>query len=135
MSRKTEEAYTHAFEYIDKNVFSLRGASFMVDFELAMRNGIAKIWIDILINTCWFHFCQACQRRVSKDFALAKLIKTNDEARLLYKKLLALPLLPAELILDAFYKIKVQALSSFPVAFRRILGYYDRQWIQRVMFK
>lgn len=131
MTRKTEACYKHIFEYIKVNVLSLECKSFMTDFETAMRNALRSIYPDSLYFTCWFHLTQAAERNLAKMNTLCTLIRGNAEARMFYKKLLALPLLPADRIVDAFHKLKTLALKKFP-QFRAFLTYYDRQWLQRV---
>lgn len=132
MTRKSENCYKHVFNYIEQNVMSLECKSFMTDFEDAMRNGIASVWPNAERNTCWFHLCQAVKRRIVKNSALSKLIQTNPEARDIYKKILSLPLLPPELIVDAFYKLKAIAMTKFAGRFNSFFVYYERQWLQKV---
>lgn len=103
----------------------------MTDFELAMRNALKLLYPDAEHNTCWFHLCQAAQRNAEKCRPFIKLLKKNEEARMLYKKILALPLLPAPLIKDAFIKLKADALSRFGKPFRKFLEYFEKQWIER----
>ncbi|XP_055301598.1 uncharacterized protein LOC129568081 isoform X2 [Sitodiplosis mosellana] len=130
MTRKTEESYRHIFKYIDENVFSLKCKSFMTDFELPMRNALKSVYPNSDHNTCWFHLTQAAKKNMSKLSTLSKLIRRNDEARTIYKKLLALPLLPADLIVETFHKLKTLALSKFK-QFKTYLAYFERQWLQR----
>lgn len=133
MTQKTKEAYTHLFKYIEENVCSLQCSSFMSDFELAMRNAIAEVWPNADYTTCWFHLCQACERQVAKNNALLKLLRSkNKEAIVIYKKILALALLPADEIVGAFEKLATEAMSKFPTQFRPFLSYYRKQWIQKV---
>lgn len=133
MSRKTQEAYTHLFKYINDHIFPLNCSSFMSDFELAMRNSMAAVWPDADYTTCWFHLCQACERQVAKNHALLKLLRSNNkDAREIYKKILALPLLPADRIVDAFEKLAGIAMAKFPAEFRPFIIYYRNQWLQKV---
>lgn len=106
----------------------------MTDFEIAMRNGLKSLDTGASFNTCWFHLCQAARRQVAKNFALVTLIQQNENARELYKKILALPLLPAPLIRDAFLVLKGEILTRFSRAFRDFLRYFERQWIEKVRF-
>lgn len=131
MTRKTEVCYRDIFEYIEKNIFSLQCKSFMTDFEIPMRNALAAVYPDSKQHTCWFHLTQAAEKNVKKISELSKLFRRNEEARTIYKKLLALPLLPAELIIEAFHKLKTLALSKFK-QFKTYLAYFERQWLQRV---
>lgn len=132
MSRKTQACYTHIFEYIEANVCSLNAKSFMTDFELAMRNALRLLYPEAQHRTCWFHLCQAAQKNAAKCRAFIKLILRNEEARALYKKILALPLLPANMIRDAFIKLKAEALLRFGKPFRKFLDYFEKQWLERV---
>lgn len=132
MTRKTEDCYRHIFQYIEENVFSLQCKSFMTDFELPMRNALRSVHPNSEFYTCWFHLTQAAKKQMSKLSALSKLIQRNEEARAIYKKLLALPLLPADLIAETFHKLKALALSKFK-QFKEFLAYFERQWLQRVI--
>lgn len=135
MTRRTEEAYKHVFEYIEREVCTLNGVSFMTDFEIPMRNALKAVHPLVELKSCWFHFCQCARRRVSKIPNLAKLIRTNDHARELYKKFLALALLPHYEIIPAFNKIKAEALSIFSKQFHPFLGYFEKQWILKVFLQ
>lgn len=132
MTRKTEESYYHLFDYIEKNVCSLNCKSFMTDFERAMRNALKSLYKDSAFNTCWFHLCQAARRQVAKKGVLAALIQRDEVARELYKKVLAIPLLPAEFIKDAFLVLKGEILTRFSREFLDFMLYFERQWIENV---
>lgn len=132
MSRRTEVAYSHLFRYIHNNICSLEGISFITDYEIAMRTAIRHLYPNSKFLACWFHFCQAAQRRVSKLPGLAKLIKKDEKARKIYKKFLALPLLPADEIVAAFERIKTEALTQFGKLFHPFLKYFEKQWIKKV---
>lgn len=134
MTRKTEDCYHHIFKYIDENVFSLQCKSFMTDFEISMRNALGSVYPNSEKKTCWFHLTQAAQKKMSKMSTLFNLIIRNEEARTIYKKFLALPLLPANLIVAAFHKLKTLALSKFK-QFSAFLIYFERQWLQRVILR
>lgn len=131
-TRKTQACYSHIFEYIESNICSLKAKSFMTDFELAMRNALKKLYPDAEHNTCWFHLCQAAQKNAEKCREFIKLIMKNEEARVIYKKILGLPLLPANLIKDAFIKLKADALSKFGKTFLKFLTYFEEQGIEKV---
>lgn len=133
MTRKTQACYTHIFEFIETNICSLKAKSFMTDFELAMRNALKKLYPDASHHTCWFHLCQAAQKHAEKCRALVKLMQDNEEARDLYKKLLALPLLPANLIKNAFIDLKAEIMSKYGKAFRKFIAYFEKQWIVKVI--
>lgn len=96
---------------------------------------MAEVWPGAEYKTCWFHLCQACERQVAKNYALLKLLRSsNKDARELYKKILALPLLPADRIVDAFEKLAGIAMAKFPTEFRPFIIYYRNQWLQKVCY-
>lgn len=82
MTNKTQISYEDVFKYINKNILQLQGvSSFTSDFEVAMRNGIKKLFPDSKRFTCYFHFCQAVKKRASQTDGFAKLIGENKRAK------------------------------------------------------
>lgn len=129
MSNKTEAAYKAVFEYIHTNILPLMCKSFMCDYERAMRNGFVATVSEARTTACDFHFTQACKKNAVKYPTMIQLIHSKPEAAKIYYKLLALPLLPAHAIRDAFAELKEQALAMSP-AFNKFLIYFYRQWIE-----
>ncbi|KNC23068.1 hypothetical protein FF38_01499 [Lucilia cuprina] len=80
-----------------------------------------------------FHFCQAIRRNICKRKSLLNYIRSSRNASLLYHKIMALPLLPANLIRSAFEEIKRNILimdsEGFFVEF---LKYFETQWLDKV---
>lgn len=126
MSRKTEEAYTAVFKYINDNIIDLNGKASMTDYEKVMRNALKKLFPNMKLDACWFHFTQAVKKNAFKHAGMKRLIRTNTDAANVYYKLQALPLLPANEIQTACLMLKSQA----PVKFKKFLQYYERQWLQ-----
>lgn len=133
MSRKTKAAYKHIFRYIKNNLIDLgQSVSIMTDFELAMRNALAEVFTGVKLRTCWFHFSQAAKKRASQTALLIPYLFQNAEARAIYYKLLSLPLLPADCILEEFKKLKVLALANHREYFADFIQYFEQQWIIKV---
>jgi len=110
MDKRTKEAYTHLFRYIDENIFKFEPAGFMSDFEVALQNSLRDVFPSATTYGCWFHFCQAIRRMVVKKFPkLAERVREDRHASKLYHKILSLPLLPARDIETMFYCIQVEA--------------------------
>lgn len=59
---------------------------------------------------------------------LVRLIKENNEAKKLWRKLLSLPLLPPEDIRLEFQRIKLEALNMSS-HWKQFLKYFEKQWI------
>lgn len=134
MTRKTESCYNHLFTYIDCNICSLDGGSFMSDYEKAMRNALRNLHPTMKFYACWFHFTQACKKNAKKitDFEIK--LKSNKQIYTLFMKFLHLPLLPAHVILEAFNLLKCEAIAVDKPLFNPFLIYYEKQWIKKVSF-
>lgn len=78
MSRKTEEAYIHLFEYL-KTICDFQPISFMTDYEVAMRNALRTVFPEAQFYSCWFHFCQAVKRHGSQIGGFLVAARNNTE--------------------------------------------------------
>lgn len=132
MSSKRQTSYEHIFRYIHENICSLEGASFMTDYETAMRNAISGQYPNCKLRACWFHYCQAIKKNASRIGGLVHLIRNNELEREMYYKLMCLPLLPENVILDAFNELKTKSEQIESVGFHNFLQYFERQWMTRV---
>lgn len=134
MSCKKQICYTHIMQYIHEHICSLDGASFMTDYETAMRNAIAGQYPNMSLRCCWFHFCQAVKKKASTFGGFVNIIRNNLIEREIYYKLMCLPLLPPEMILTGFEILRKMAERVTFAPFHDFLKYYERQWIIRVCF-
>lgn len=132
MTRKTEQCYVHLFKYIDKNICQLRPTTFMTDFEKAMRNGLSAVWPDAAQYTCWFHYCQAVKKRASQLPEFLMTARADPSTIKAYYEIMCLPLLPAEVMEDAFREIKLEALARHGLLYQKFMNYIENQWILRV---
>lgn len=133
MSNKKQVCYEHILAYIHESIFSLDGASFTTDYELAMRNAIAKQYPNAIHRCCWFHFTQAVKRNASKIAGFVPMIRGHLIERELYYKIMCLPLLPACMIRAAFDTLKEKGLAiANNASFHNFLNYIERQWMIKV---
>lgn len=132
MDKRTAPAYTHVFDYINKNIFDLSAVSFNTDFEKAIRNSLRHCFPQAKLIPCWFHHKQAVRKKASQLPVFFHLIQTNDRAAHLYQKYQALALLKAELIVPAFDSLTQVALTEFGEKFQPFVDYFRRQWINNV---
>lgn len=132
MSRKTTVAYAHIFNYIENNIITLRCHSMMTDYEVAFRKALRELHTDIVLNGCWFHFCQAIRRKAMTIKVLSALLRTGDvTTKKLFFKFMALPLLPANKIEEGFQLLKIET-AEIP-EFQEFVDYFDKQWMQKVL--
>lgn len=132
MSCKKQICYAHILDYIHDNICSLEGATFMTDYEHAMRNALARRYPNMALRCCWFHFCQAVKRNGSKTAGFIHLIRNNLIEREVYYKLMCLPLLPSSEIVGAFETLQAKAAIVNHGPFKLFLEYFHRQWIVNV---
>lgn len=136
MTKRTEAAYIHLFENIESNICKLQPTCFKTDYEQALRLAIQKVYINVPIKGCWFHFSQAVRRRCSKIPNFFTTLWSNRTAKILYHKFLAIPLLRADMIIPAFEELRSEAESpEFGNTFKNFLCYFNRQWILKVIYK
>lgn len=130
MKGRTQEAYNSLMRYIEENVCRLRPTSFMSDYETALRNALRYIFPECDVNGCYFHYCQAIKKNASKIPNFLALLQTNGNAKKLYHKFLALPLLRLDKIPEASLSLIAEG-SRIEGAFTRFIEYFKRQWIRR----
>lgn len=131
MTRKTEEAYTHALRYVHENLFTLQCGAIITDYECAMRKAIRNVVPDIKMLGCWFHFAQAIRRKVASLGDLFEIVRTTEKARDLYYKIICLALLPHGSIERTFNELALESLQ-LSKSFTPFIKYFQRQWIDRV---
>lgn len=132
MTRKTQRAYQHLLEFIEKNVCSLKCKSFTSDYEIALRNALAILYPNTRLVACWFHYSQALKRKVRQLPGFERFLRGNEAAEKIYYKLQCLPLLSSQHILSAFEHLKREALAIDKSKFRSFLKYFEQQWIRKV---
>lgn len=120
------------FEYFEENVISLQCASFTTDYEKAMRKALQQLYPAANKFACYFHYCQAVKKRAYKTNGLSRLISSNADARLVYYRIMCLPLLPHTYIKDMFFELKNEAYTINKNIFRPFIWYCDKQWLQNV---
>lgn len=127
MTRKTQKAYEHIFQFLDANLLELKPKTFNTDFEKGLRNPIIQIFLQTRLKGCWFHYCQALRRKLSKMSEQAQMVKTTNEARRAFEKILVIP--------NAFNICKQGAYannkcySKSENSFQKFFDYFQHQWL------
>ena len=83
----------------------------MSDWEAASRNAFRIAYPQLKNYACWFHFTQRIWAKTQK-FGLAEGFRNKREIEKYIKQLVAIPFLPAPLIIPTFNLIQVPKLSS-----------------------
>lgn len=131
MTRRTKDAYFSVFKYIHENLIPLIGKGIIIDFEKAIRLALKELEIGIYILGCWFHFCQSLRRKMATLPELFNLIRSNENAKSLFRQFQCLALLPTEMIEKAFHILSKEALK-LSTLFSPFIDYFDKEWIKIV---
>ena len=139
MSGKSQADYVGVFEKRkafmeeDGNAWNIKSA--MVDYELALRNALKKVFNGIKLQGCWFHYCQAIYRKV-RNLKLDNIYIHKDHGGKYIKRLMTLALMRYDMIPLLFDYMKkglnedkadmTPAVSS---AFDKLFAYVETQWI------
>lgn len=133
MSRRTVEAYEAAINFIHQNLIEMEGHGMIIDYENAMRTALKKMYPNLPVYGCLFHFMQATHRKMASMTTLYDLIRTNEDAKFIFRKFQSLALLPARMIKDEFVSLLREALNTHKFTeFAQFVEYFKNQWINRV---
>lgn len=134
MSGKSAKEYEAVIRYIENNVFNLEPSQFTTNFEPGLRKALILCYPLAIISGCWFHYCSAIRRKVL-SLRLYGLISENRNARSINRKLMNLPLLPPQSILEGYEIIRNEAKSNgFLLAFKKVFEYYEGFWLREVQY-
>ena len=140
MSGKTQADYIDIFRKIkskveeDGTVWNLQAA--MLDFELGLRNSLKKVWPNIRLSGCWFHYTQAIWRKVQK-LGLEKVYHQRFGAKFI-KRIMVLPLFHANdcmmqrvfcALQSKFNEDKSNMTPEIAAAFEEFFSYVHKQWV------
>lgn len=132
MSKKSTDAYTAVFNYIEQK-FNLQPTSIITDFEAALRKSINICYPGADLRGCWFHYTRAIKKKILQ-LGLHSLVNSNPEARLIYNQILSLPLLPPEQFYEGYKFIKDKAKQfEFYQQLEPFFEYYESYWINQVV--
>lgn len=134
MSGKSAELYKEVFDFIEKKLFQLKPAMFMTDFEAGLRKAINEFYPMAILHGCWYHFCAAVRRKCM-SFNMYRLISKVPNAKIIYRMILSLPLLPPESILNGYNIVKqVATEKKLSKEFKKIFEYFEQYWLPLVSF-
>lgn len=132
MTRKTADAYTAVFEFIEQKLFKLKPFEFMTDYEDGMRLAIRKRWPNAQIHGCWFHFKRAINRKC-RSFGMKRILDKNGNATQVKDMLLNIPLLPSAQTHEGYANIKAFAKEKgLERCFAGLFVYFERYWLKQV---
>lgn len=132
MTKKTYRCYLSVFDYIETNIFEMKPAEFITDFEGGMRKAINECYPNAALRGCWYHFCCAVSRNINKH-GLKMMMRTNSNARMIKSEILSLPLLPQKYFNIGYNHIKNQVTEfGLQAEFESFFEDYFEYWLHEV---
>ena len=132
LTNKDEELYVAVIQKIREIVPQLEADCVMSDWEQAARNAVKRVYPGIRVNGCWFHYTQAIWRKIQKC-GLASTYRGNSECASFVKKIMAVPFLPAELILPTYTLLQIPTLQQSQMDKLEVfLNYFKKQWLTKI---
>ena len=132
MSRKTEGLYVKVFDKLKELVPQFVPSDAMADFEEAPVSAFRRVFGDVNVVGCWFHYAQAVIKRVQK-LGLRDDYMNDANVQDTVRCLLGLPLLPAGTICQAFEDVILAVVDDnvWGSKLNDLLRYVRRQWLQK----
>ncbi|XP_064650935.1 uncharacterized protein LOC135502210 [Lineus longissimus] len=126
MSGKRKKDYKKVLKAI-KNLISGNPVleKIVIDFEASMWRAIPRVFPDVQITGCAFHWCQCIWRKI-QEIGLATAFRNDNGTHKLCKKFMALPYLPAERIRPMFASLARKATTPLLAA---LSDYIRETWI------
>lgn len=116
LPNKSEASYREFFEMLlnntDKSISP--PTRFIIDFEIAVIITIRKLFINSLINGCYFHYCQSLWRNVQKK-GLITVISKSKTFRVSYRQLQCLAFVNLQDVVFTFNLIKENAPKEMDI--------------------
>lgn len=126
MIHKTSERYIAIFKFIEGILFRFKPTEFMTDYEDGLWAVIQKHWREVPIRGWWFHLKLAVQKKCIK-FGLKEILQKNYNARALRTKLVRVPLLPSNQIIEGYASIKEFAhRKQLTDLFAKVFLYFEK---------
>ena len=129
MSGRRKRDYTAVFKHTKEIIPTMNPIRLTTDFEADIWYGARKIFPNIAINGCNFHWGQALWRKV-QELGLAVAYRASGPINEYIKLLFALPCLPQEHIIPSFTEIAANGSSDT----QPLLENMNRTWMSGTMW-
>ncbi|KAK6182207.1 hypothetical protein SNE40_009939 [Patella caerulea] len=103
----------------------------VMDFEAATWKAFGKVFPQVHVRGCLFHFTQAIWRHC-QELGLQNKYKVHGGTHNFIKKLMSLPFLPKSHIRDIFHQLQGKTSNDKLI---KLMDYMERQWIDHSLFK
>ncbi|XP_011313279.1 uncharacterized protein [Fopius arisanus] len=134
MTRKSQEAYVAVLEYFKDHLTpNIVPTVVCQDYEIGLRNAILYVYPNVQVIHCWFHYTQALFRRIRSKLGPRDLQKLRNWrlAKVFYRKMCAIALLPAADIPAAFRWLVDNTAPDIQAFFADLIQYFQDTWLGR----
>jgi hypothetical protein len=107
MTGKDQPKYLAVFRALINLIPNFNPTLGMADFEPASRNAAHEIWENLIVHGCFFHFTRALYKYV-QSVGLSRCFMREVAFKSWIKKIMSVPLLPANEIEPAFVRLLQQ---------------------------
>ena len=129
-SGKHKRNYKKVFKAIKKLLPTSNAKTVTLDFEAAMWHATSKVFPNVEILGCFFHWSQALWNKV-QEFGLQTAYNSDDKTHKYICKLLFLAYLPPEHIGPIFEKLQQKAATQ-PLL--DLTNYIATTWLQNSLW-
>lgn len=124
LPNKTQETYVRLYLLI-KEHFNIEFHKMKCDYELAQVNALQKVFPNIDISGCYYHYNKAIWKQADK----LKMLESK-KARHTTALIANLPLLPTQHIMDGWFAIVQEDHTEYSDAMQNFRAYFERQWLK-----
>ena len=131
MTSKSQELYTAVLEDLASLIPQFQPKGSMSDWEPAPRNAFKEIYPQMKLYGCWFHFTQRIGAKTQK-LGLTQSFKENVQVSKFIRLLMAIPFLPAALIIPTYSLIETPALPADQMSkLEKLKNYSKKRWLNQ----
>ena len=130
MSGKHTKDYRLVFQEIARLTPNRKLRVIVAEYEAAIWRASQKIFENVENRGCTFHWSQAVWR-IIQNVGLSSQHKDDNATHKLCRRLMALPLLPADHIRDVFSILRVHANTS---KLMEVFEYLSKTWIESTLW-
>lgn len=138
MTSRSEKQYVSVFEHLRDAILGFDGKlrvpkNGMSDFEKAMRRALIKVWPNINMDGCNFHFTQALHRKATTMENLSTKISGNSTHHKVLLMFMRLSLLPIDRLERGYNALKEYIASQNDLSqdYCEFIAYFERTWLKR----
>ncbi|KAF5281724.1 hypothetical protein FQR65_LT14564 [Abscondita terminalis] len=125
---KTQSTFTRLLTAIKNIEPIVSPISILMDFELAMMNGVRDAFPESIIKGCFFQFSQSVFRHIQTE-GLQRRYEMEPEFALTMRMLPALAFVPAGNVINVFEQLCEE--NVIPPEAQGVLDYFEDTWIGR----